>query len=46
MFLLCWTPGQSSKIDDHSKNGCIMKVLDGNINDKDNYEVMCLFLFF
>lgn len=33
MFLLCWTPDQSSKIDDHSKNGCIMKVLDGNINE-------------
>jgi cysteine dioxygenase len=33
MLLLCWLPGQQSKIHNHPKNGCLMKILQGNIKE-------------
>ena len=29
LFLICWMPGQISKIHNHSDNGCVFKILEG-----------------
>lgn len=34
MFIITWNHYQCSAIHDHSKNGCLYKVLDGNITEK------------
>ena len=34
MFIVTWMPNQNSTIHDHSKNGCVMKVLDGHLMEK------------
>lgn len=31
ILLLCWNPYSFAKIHDHSQNGCILKLLSGNI---------------
>lgn len=31
VFVVCWTPKQKTLIHDHSENGCLFKVLEGNI---------------
>lgn len=31
VFVVCWKPKQKTKIHDHSENGCLFKVLEGNI---------------
>ena len=33
ILLICWLPGQQTKIHNHPKNGCLMKILDGNIKE-------------
>ena len=33
ILLICWKPGQSSKIHDHPKNGCIFKMLEGQLSE-------------
>jgi predicted metal-dependent enzyme (double-stranded beta helix superfamily) len=33
IYIICWSPGQSSPIHDHAKNGCIMKVLSGSLKE-------------
>nr|QDY52421.1 cysteine dioxygenase type I [Mimiviridae sp. ChoanoV1] len=32
-FIVCWEPYQETKIHNHSDNGCILKILEGNINE-------------
>ena len=32
-FVVCWLPGQRTKIHNHSKQGCILKVLKGNMDE-------------
>ena len=34
IYLLEWQPNAVTKIHSHTNNGCIFKVLDGNINEK------------
>jgi len=34
MFIVCWNPFQETKIHNHSNKGCILKVLEGSINEK------------
>ena len=31
IILICWKKGQKSKIHDHPENGCLMKLLEGNL---------------
>lgn len=33
LYIICWKPGQTSPIHDHSENGCIMKVLTGSLKE-------------
>ena len=33
MYVVSWNNNKKSKIHDHSENGCIMKVLNGNLNE-------------
>ena len=33
MFLVCWGPMQSTYIHDHSENGCIFKIIEGEISE-------------
>lgn len=37
MLLLCWEPGQATRIHDHASQGCWMSVLDGIITSE-NYD--------
>ena len=42
-FVVCWLPGQKTKIHNHSDNGCILKILQGNIDEiiyNNNLEVL------
>ena len=42
-FVVCWLPGQETKIHNHSDNGCILKILQGNIDEiiyNNNLEVL------
>jgi cysteine dioxygenase len=32
-FVVCWLPGQKTKIHNHSENGCIFKILEGNMEE-------------
>ena len=32
-FIVCWEPYQETKIHNHSQNGCILKILEGNMNE-------------
>jgi cysteine dioxygenase len=34
IMLICWKKGQESPIHDHPKDGCLMKVLDGNLEEE------------
>ena len=34
MFIVCWNPFQETKIHNHSNKGCILKILEGNMNEK------------
>ena len=36
IFIICWKSNQKSPIHNHAKNGCLMKVLDGAL-DQDMY---------
>jgi cysteine dioxygenase len=31
MFVVCWLPYQETKIHNHSENGCLLKILEGNM---------------
>ena len=31
MYLICWKPNQESKIHNHPSNGCIYKILEGEL---------------
>uniref|UniRef100_A0A6C0J053 Cysteine dioxygenase n=1 Tax=viral metagenome TaxID=1070528 RepID=A0A6C0J053_9ZZZZ len=33
IILITWLPGQQTKLHAHPKNGCIMKVLEGELNE-------------
>ena len=33
LFIISWKKGQKTKIHDHPINGCLMKVLDGQLNE-------------
>ncbi len=33
IYIIYWHPNQKSKIHDHSKNGCWLKVLEGNLEE-------------
>ena len=33
MLLLCWEPYQYTKLHNHSCNGCLMKILKGNLGE-------------
>ena len=33
MYIISWNNNKKSNIHDHSENGCIMKVLNGNLNE-------------
>lgn len=33
IYLLTWAPYSESKIHDHSKNGCYMKILEGELQE-------------
>ena len=33
MFIVCWNPFQETKIHNHSNKGCILKILEGSINE-------------
>ena len=33
MYIISWINNKKSSIHDHSENGCIMKVLNGNLNE-------------
>lgn len=33
MLVICWEKGQQSGIHDHPESGCLMKLLDGNIQE-------------
>jgi cysteine dioxygenase len=32
-FVVCWLPGQRTKIHNHSEQGCILKILEGNMEE-------------
>eukprot|EP00968_Pinguiococcus_pyrenoidosus_P010989 scaffold876_cov243-Pinguiococcus_pyrenoidosus.AAC.48 len=34
LLLLCWSPGQTSKIHDHPCEGCWMRVMEGRVDEK------------
>ena len=43
MFIVCWNPLQETKIHNHSDKGCILKILEGNIEEKlydDNFNLI------
>ena len=49
VFVVCWLPKQETKIHNHSKNGCILKILEGNmqeimydnkIYDENNFKIL------
>ena len=33
IFVTCWLPNQETKIHNHSKNGCLIKILEGNMKE-------------
>jgi cysteine dioxygenase len=33
IFIICWNPRQSSPIHDHSENGCIFKIIKGELSE-------------
>lgn len=33
VYIISWLPGQKSPIHNHSKNGCILKILSGNLTE-------------
>lgn len=33
IYYICWKKGQCSKIHDHPKNGCLMKILSGKLKE-------------
>jgi cysteine dioxygenase len=33
IFIVCWDKYQKSRVHDHSKNGCILKILDGQLTE-------------
>ena len=41
MYILCWNPGQCSPIHDHPPEGCIMKVLQGELTEE-TYDINSL----
>ena len=34
IFIISWLKNQSSKIHNHSKNGCFLKILEGNLEER------------
>ncbi|MFC5046457.1 cysteine dioxygenase [Aquimarina hainanensis] len=34
LLLLCWKPGQKSPIHGHPKQGCLVKIMEGNLSDE------------
>ena len=34
IFVVCWLPNQETKIHNHSEEGCLLKILEGNINEE------------
>jgi cysteine dioxygenase len=34
MFVVCWFPNQETKIHNHPEGGCLLKILEGNINEE------------
>ena len=34
MFVVCWLPNQETKIHNHSEEGCLLKILEGNITEE------------
>ena len=34
MLVICWDKGQTSGIHDHPENGCLLKVMRGQLNEK------------
>lgn len=44
MLILCWSKGQCSGIHDHPNNGCILKILKGNIKEEvyDSETMKCI----
>ena len=34
IILICWSPKSESPIHDHSKNGCLMKILEGCLEEE------------
>ena len=33
LYIICWKKGQSSSLHSHPKNGCLMKILNGNLEE-------------
>tara|TARA_Y200000002_G_C22581575_1_gene621105 strand:+ start:322 stop:801 length:480 start_codon:yes stop_codon:yes gene_type:complete len=33
IFLVCWLPLQKTKIHNHSENGCLIRILEGEMNE-------------
>ena len=33
MFIVCWNPFQETKIHNHSNKGCILKIIEGNMDE-------------
>ena len=33
IILIAWLPGQQTKLHDHPKNGCIMKIIEGELTE-------------
>ena len=43
IFIICWAPNSLSKIHDHASNGCLMKILDGILEEEIyNYELVMM----
>mgnify|MGYP005997816821 CR=1 FL=1 len=34
IFIVCWKPGQGTILHDHSKNGCLLKILKGSLQER------------
>jgi len=34
MFVVCWLPNQKTKIHNHPKGGCLLKILEGNMMEE------------
>ena len=34
MFIVSWMPFKKSTIHDHSENGCLYKILEGNLDEE------------